>query len=163
MRNESQVYLNFFSKNWLRIALPGVLLPALTYLSLASEPAKFSRSFSLETGQGSPSLERVVLADQLVSTLRSEGVKQELRLDDKSIVYKSGPYLVSIELIGSNDLEASQKILTFSQENFKAIRVGSEVTSLKSPKLFLPLTVATGAGILLGIILSLIRLYLKNF
>jgi transglutaminase/protease-like cytokinesis protein 3 len=166
---ESRLYLQFFKDNQLYfIALPLVLGSGLFFYQ-QQKPPTFHQSILLQMDYNEDNFERrAVLADQAVTITRSDQLQDKLGLskEDRVLVYKSGPQLITIDSGGVNkDLVAKdrQTVTTSLQSAFPVTQVGNIVEYYQKTSEFIYAGIGIGAGLVLALIFSLIRTYFQKF
>lgn len=112
--------------------------------------------------------QKISLTDEAVSVIRSENVNSQLGVSGNTTlsIFKPGPLLISLS-ISSTDRLSTQTVLNKSSDylvsHYPAIIMGQDIFSIRKHNLLLGVGGGLTVGFLLGILISLIRGYFKNF
>lgn len=164
--NESKLYINFIKRNLLFLLLPVILVLLISVYFYAQVPSKvkISQIFKMEYN-----LENIdtmlALTDQAVGELRSQKFADVF--DNSSVlIYKSSPLNVSIDAITSSRDTSYALLLKeteYLRQNFTVSELTSPEISQLEPSLFKYSISGLIVGGLIGLIISLVREYLKNY
>lgn len=167
-QKESQIFIKYFKDHAFLLLLPvlGSVLASIFYLSSLPPTYQIIRLYKVEN-PGEELAKNVILTDEAVSEIRSKQVQSKLLLTEgnKVTIFKDGPLLISVSVKG--DSRASKddldKIEGYLKENFSAQSIGNLQEVVKS-RLNVFLVLFFGAlGFFSGLIISLIKIYFKNF
>ena len=166
--NESAIYLNFLKSFWwlfLTLMLIGGLIGA--WFAIKQPPTSFTE-VQLEAGVKLEKMQdNILLADEVVGILRSRSIQAGLMIskETKIVAHKNGPLMVNL-LVESSSLELASKEAT-TLSNYVVARYGFQVLGTNSGnssgKIFLMVLIGIGGGLFLGLIMSLLKTYLKNY
>lgn len=163
---ESKLYLNFLKRNLYYFFIP-VILALLTgafFYTQTPSKTKIYQIFRLDYNLDNINI-ILALTDQAVEELRSQ--RFELVLLDASVsIYKSAPLNITVEAV-SPDRERSFALLLkeaeYLKQNFSASELtGPEIIPVE-PGLLKYIISGLIIGGLIGLIISLVREYLKNY
>lgn len=165
---ESVLYISFFKENLLIILTAILLGLACAYIIQSSAPVQYHKRVLVELIFNEQTIrEKVILADQWVSLLRSPIYLQSISLNRESSVkvYKPGPVTLDIDLFSSSSdityLDES-KIEKNLSENLAVKKIGAE-EYIKRPSLPLFLSIGLLSGLLLGLVISFFKVYISKF
>lgn len=163
---ESQLYLDFIKRNLITLVSPVVLVLIISIYFYAQVPAqtKISQSFKMQY-----QLEDInavlALTDQAVAELRAQRFAQ-IFPESSASIYKSAPLNISIEST-SLERDTSYALLLketeYLRQNFQVEELTSPEIILIEPNLFKYLVSGLIVGGLIGLVISLVREYLKNY
>lgn len=167
-KKESQIYLSFLSQNILFLLIP-LLIGALGgYIFTSKTTDKFDSQMLLQMRYEESNLrERSLLTDQATTVLRYPKLQEDIGVNsyDKVTIFKSGPVAISLssESVDAHSSVANlEKIETYAKSNYPIDRV-SGVTTEVLPKPYLKnVFMFSVIGFSFGLILSLIKTYLRN-
>ncbi len=166
---ESQKYLQFFKQNSLIILGPAVAFGVVAFLYVSSLPVVSEQTEVWELPYTTDNIQtQVVMTDQAIGVMRSLTLKKELGLSDETevILFKPSPLLISFTTKGSNlsqqakDLEI---LTTYSQEKYAATQVGSRITTQTKMNQWVYVAASVAVGGLLGVLISLIKIYFQKY
>ncbi|OGE34141.1 hypothetical protein A3C32_00920 [Candidatus Daviesbacteria bacterium RIFCSPHIGHO2_02_FULL_41_14] len=168
IHRESFIYLNFLRSFWW-LFLSLMLIGGLIGASFAiKQPLQSFTEVQLEAGFELEKMQdNILLADEVVGILRSRSIQAELMIskETKVVAHKNGPLMVNL-LVESPSLELASKEATILS-NYVVARYGFQVLGTSSGnssgEMFLMVLIGSGAGLFLGLILSLLKTYLKNY
>jgi len=169
---ESSVYLNFIYKNLLLILGLGLIVAAISSYYFSKQPVVFHNLETFEFPVNSQDLSQtMILVDQTVAKLRTSQVEDLLvqNLSDPTLKinsYKSGPLLITVEVSSTSEESvntASKNLDQYMKNNFNLLPLGKSAQSMEKPKTTLFTILGFGLGNFLGLILSLIKTYFKNY
>lgn len=169
MVKESKVYLDFFGKFKITIFVPAVTLAAALYFYQLYQPTTKHQSLLLEMGYEPDEINQAVtLTDEAVSLLRTRNVHDELSLSgiDKIVVFKSGPLVLNIDASGADSgilHKQLNKLGDFAKDKFPLKQVGKQVSFNEKTSEVYFLAAGLSIGFFIGILVSLIRTYLKIY
>jgi hypothetical protein len=109
-----------------------------------------------------------LLSSQAVTFLRSKNLDEMFNpgKDTKLIVYQPGPLSIQIELESTHldKLKVSHKqVMDFTYDKYRVKNVGEDVYQTLKPNVYFGTVSGFLIGGFIGVILVLIRTYLKNF
>jgi uncharacterized protein involved in exopolysaccharide biosynthesis len=160
---ESSLYLSFLKRNVVLLLIPALagLFAGLFFFATEKSLYNVSQTFKLEYN-----LENVEVAfnltDQSVAELRKLQLGEGAHLN----VYKSAPLSVTIESLSENRETAYSFLIDASgylNRNFQVVELSRPEIKLVEPKPLKFLLAGGAVGILVGLILSLIKEYMKNY
>lgn len=165
---ELTIYLNFFRKNWALILIPAFLVCVLGFSFQQSKDTVFKIQSLLEFESNGSLDQTNLLNSQAVTFLRSRNLDERFKLgqDTKLVVYQPGPLSIQIEMESTSldNLKLSQKQVTdFIEDRYEVKKVGEDVYQTLTPNIYIGIVLGFLIGGFFGIILALIRTYLKNF
>ncbi len=166
---ESQLYLQFFKQNKMTLLAPIILGASLGFVYSQNLPVRYQHSVLLEMEYSSTDIpQKSLLTDEAVTLLRSVHITEELSIEKSPLVriYKPGPVSLVIETVDSNlprGLKNNEVLSKYAVEHFPVHQKGTLVKTVVNRPLFLFTIVAAGIGALLGILISLLKTYLRNF
>ena len=108
---------------------------------------------------------KLALADQAVSELRLQGFDKEFK-NTKVSVYKSAPLSISIEVLSGDKAEGFEVLLKekeYLRQNFSVSELTETEIVQIEPNLMKYLTGGLFSGFLLGLIISLMFEYRRNY
>lgn len=166
---ESRLYLRFLRENLFFVLIPGLLFLLAVFLYQRQLLTVYSPQalYEIQYTEGSVS-EAVVLADQVVTSVRSENIKQSLGLDPSTevMVFKPGPISLSVTVVG-RDTDTSKgdlnKVAGYLKSKYPVSDVGEAVFLEVSRANHVDLFYALSIGSLLGLSVALVRSYFKNY
>jgi hypothetical protein len=164
---ESRQYLSFFKKNILIILIPMLVAPLSYFFILERENKIVTITRLVEFSTPDKNLaDAELLTDQAVKLLRSENLKQELKINSKVSIYKYAPAVLSLEVSGIDAEQAKgdlSKLSRFTESRYLASALGRDSEKFLDEKIYSYLTILAGAGFLTGVIFSLAKSYFQNF
>lgn len=163
---ESEAYINFLKRNWALFLLPLLVSFAFAIYLYAQVPTQVKISQIFKMNYDLQNIDTILaLTDQAVSELRLQKFS-DVFSDSSAVIYKSAPLNISIEAVSrqrDNSYALLLKEVEYLRQNFQVQDLTSPEISLIEPSLFKYLISALIAGGLIGLIISLIREYLKNY
>lgn len=166
---ESKLYLNFFRQNILFIFFFGVIFLAIGLIFISQKESLYTLSalYQLNIDEDKDIQNKVMVADEIVSSLRSNNVQHKLNLDDlKVVIFKPGPLQIKVELtdVSVEKLDLNfKKIDEYISLNYDVQGLGDVVVVKNDLNLLLYSVVFTSLGLFAGLLVSLIREYLKKY
>ena len=163
---ESQLYIDFIKRNLIFLLLPVFLVLVISLYLYAQVPSKVKISQTFKMQYNLENIDTILaLTDQAVSELRAQRFSDVFGQSSVS-VYKSAPLNISIDATSLNRDTSYALLLKeteYLRQNFQAGELTNpEITQIE-PNLFKYLISGLIIGGLIGLIISLIREYLKNF
>lgn len=163
---ESELYLNFLKRNLHSFLIPVILVLIIGTFFYVQTPSKtkISQTFRLDYNLQNINI-ILALTDQAVAELRSQHF--ESVFPDASVsIYKSAPLNVSIEAVSPDRGKSFALLLKeaeYLRQNFSTAELTvPEITTIE-PSLLKYVISGLIIGGLIGLIISLIREYLKNY
>ncbi len=166
---ESRVFINFFKNNLKTIFIIGAVLSLLAAFLAESVPDRWKVVSLYQFEYTDENInQRVIVTDQAVTLLRSSQLQEELKIPQnvKATIYKSGPLAISMTTESSTKEAAQFAISSYNryiEANFPVRVVGSGNLELVSRNTLIAAAIGFIVGALLGVFVSLVKLYLKNF
>lgn len=163
---ESELYINFLKRNFVYFFLPFFIGFVTAVYLYSTEPTKQNISQTYKLLYDSENIEaRSLLADQAVSELRAQKFAEVF--EDASVnIYKASPLNISIE-VSSSSRETSYALLLketeYLRQNFEVSELTNPEIAVGEPSWFRYLVSGAIIGGLFGLIISLIREYLRNY
>lgn len=165
---ESRMYLRFFRKWLWVIGVFGILGLLGGYYMVNGMPelwlvrSEYEFSYTQETSDAVSKQ-----ADEAVSLLRSQELQNSLGIQtNETTIYKNGPFVLKIET-SARDANRSavmnSVISNYLLKNYSVHQIGQLVTQKEEKPVIRYLLFFAGLGIGLGLIISLIISYFKNF
>lgn len=166
---ESQIYLGFFVSSLPIILVFGFTALFISIFYLNSKPQQYIgvEDFKMEYIDENLG-DRINLTDQAVSEVRSQVLQNKIGVEELNDIkiYKSGPILINLTDTGENQESLNMDIKNINDyltTNFPLSSVGTPVYKL-TPKPFLVFgLISFGIGSLIGLLISLIKSYFKNY
>ena len=160
--------MNFFRKNLLIIFSPALLLVSITVFYILHQPTVFMRTLYVESKLEIANLQnQITMTEQIVGNLRSTNVQKQLGLGEVNlVVYKVAPLSLNISVTALQKEKLNQAeviLLPYLKEKYQAEKVGIGIDEIKKTRIIFPAVVSIGVGLICGIILALIRTYLKKY
>lgn len=163
---ESQLYIDFLKRNFIFLITPIslVLIVSIFLCSQIPSKTKISQTFRLDYNlQNINTI--LALTDQAVAELRSQYFESVLT-DTSVSIYKSAPLNITIEALSPDRGKGFVLLLKeadYLRKNFSAAELtGPEITVIE-PSLLKYIISGLIIGGFMGLIISLIREYLKNY
>lgn len=168
-QKESRIYLNFFRQNILILLSLASLGGLIGFYYQSQLPLKTESQNDLEIEYDQNNLnQRITLTDEAVSLVRSQVLQNHLKLnpDNQIVVFKPGPLLIEIDVIGSDYQSVTSdqmSIDAYLKSYFPSHQItNSLVKSLpKSPILSTMLGLFLGGVI--GLLIALVKFYFTNY
>lgn len=166
---ESRLYLKFFKDNLLIILLPALLLGVVSLFYQLSKPEDYKATRLFEVIYNLENVsEKIALTDQAVAMTRSLNLTRALDVGDNTqvVVFKPSPLSIQIEArsVGeAESVEAVNKLSIFLSQNYHVKELGQAMVLKEDKSLSFPTLLGFFAGMLAGLIFSLIRAYFKNY
>lgn len=164
---ESQLYLFFIKRNVVLLLIPAIIFSLIGYFYMLSRPVsyKLQRMFEVRYADGEVQ-EGVTLADEVVTFIRSENIKQSLGVEATLNAYKPGPlaiYLVA-ESEARGELRVGADLVTkILTSKYSVEQIGVDVVTKKMPSVYAGFLVGFVTGALIGLFLSLLREYFRTY
>lgn len=166
---ESRLYLKFFWQNWWIIFGSTIITCLVVFYYLSLQPQRFTQSQLLQIDFTTDNvLAQQAIADQVVTVGRSTHLHQLLQLHPTTSVslYKPGPLAINL-VVESNTSENAYldlaKINQWLNDHYPLQTIGQNIASQVDQRLVFYLSLATLAGIGLGIGISLVRSYFHSY
>lgn len=165
---ESAIYLNFFRQQIWLMAIPSFALALGGYLYQQSLPARYRLTALLEMNYRLSELpQKTLLTDEAITALRTDVLAAGQNLGQNDIrLYKVGPVAVNVEIEGLNQDEVKTdlvKLETQAQNKYDfQERAVSALAVKKQPPFFLA-GLGLTVGFFLGLLLSLVKVYLRDY
>lgn len=163
---ESELYIKFITRNLVTLLFPIILslMASIYFYAQVPSQVKISQTFKMQYNlQNIDTI--LALTDQAVAELRQQRFADAF---DKSFVsvYKSAPLNISIDAVSLNrdtSYALLLKEVEYLRQTFQVQELTSpEITQIE-PSLFKHLISGLIIGGLVGLVISLIREYLKNY
>ena len=163
---ESQLYIDFIKRNLIFLLGPVFVTLLISLYFYAQVPSKVKISQTFKMQYNLENIDTILaLTDQAVSELRAQRFSEVFGQSSVS-VYKSAPLNISIDATSLNRDTSYALLLKESEylrQNFQTGELTNpEITQIE-PNLFKYLISGLIIGGLIGLIISLVREYLKNF
>ena len=163
---ESELYINFLKRNWLWFILPLIISLLLSIYFYAQVPSKVKISQTFKMEYELQNIDTILaLTDQAVAQLRAQRFS-DLFDDSEALIYKSAPLSINIDAVSSNrnlSYALLVKEVEYLKQNFNVGELTSPQITQVEPNLFKYLISGLIVGGLIGLMLSLVREYLKNY
>lgn len=166
---ESRLYLKFLQENLLFILAPAVIFLLMVFLFQKTSPVVYVSQAMFEMAHDRGEIaEKVLLADQVVTVIRSENLKKSLGVGESSLVqvFKPGPLAINLTVTGV-DVETSRSDLAvvsgYLRSRYDVSEVGEVVISKVTTANYQMSFYAFLSGLALGLFLVLVNAYFKNF
>ena len=163
---ESELYIKFLKRNlvFLLASIFLSILISIYFYALVPSQVRISQTFKLKYDLGN--IDTVLaLADQAVAELRSQRFAEAFSGSSVSI-YKSAPLNVSIDATSLNrdtSYALLLKEIEYLRQNFQVEELTNPEIAQIEPSLFKYLISGLIVGGLIGLVISLIKEYLKNY
>jgi len=163
---ESELYINFLKRNWLFFLLPLLISLILSVYFYAQVPTQVKISQTFKMNYNLQNIDTILaLTDQAVMQLRLQKFS-DVFSESSVTIFKSAPLNISIEATSKerdNSYNLLLKEVEYLRQNFQVQDLTSPEIALIEPSLFKYLISSLIIGGLIGLIISLIREYLKNY
>lgn len=163
---ESELYLNFLKRNLYYFLIPVILVLIIGTFYYVQVPSKtkISQTFRLDYNLQNINI-ILALTDQAVAELRSQ--RFEPVLTDTSVsIYKGAPLNITVEVVSPDRSKSFTLLLKeaeYLRQNFSVAELtGPKITAIE-PSLLKYIISELIIGGFIGLIISLIREYLKNY
>ncbi len=163
---ESQLYFDFIKRNLVSLFVPIILVLIISIYFYAQVPSQVRISQTFKMNYSIENIDSVLaLSDQAVAQLRSQRFAA-IFPDATASIYKSAPLNISIEstsLTRDTSYTLLLKQTEYLRQNFQVEELTSpEITQIE-PNLFKYLVSGLIIGGLVGLVISLVREYLRNY
>lgn len=164
---ESRLYLNFLKNNLLVLIVLSVTGASIGWFYQLRQPTNIERSSLWEMNYNQTNVvDRIALADQAVTLMRSAQLSNKLQIEADLTAFKPGPLALTLTA-SSISLDQSQVALGRAEEYLKShypvSEVGQATTVTKPPNLMLGLSFGLMVGLTVGLIISLARAYFSYY
>lgn len=161
---ESRLYLAFIKRNILLLLLPALLglIVSMYFFAQVKTLTKVTQTFKMAYTLDNIDI-ILALTDQAVSELRT------LQTDEPetvSRIYKSSPLSITVEETSVNSEIAYEQLINrtaYLNSNFQVIELTKPQVSQIEPGFSKYFIAGLAGGFLLGLIITLIREYFKNY
>lgn len=166
---ESRIYLNFFKSNIPVIVLPSVITTAFGLYYYSTIPSTFVLSRLYEFSYNEQTLlQQIALSDTAVTLTRSLNIQSQLNMDPQVNlqVTKIAPVVIKTDIESSNAqlLEPNlQRVDNYLTGKYSLKKVGEDINMQHKPNIIFYILGSIAAGFSLGIFISLIKEYFKNY
>src|SRR3990167_609849 len=171
---ESKAYISFLKNNLFLILAPGLLIGLISFYAESWKPVIYSQNILFEVAQKDfdPS-NLIVIYDNAVGLVRAANVQKTL-VADQSIeagAVRIAPGLIRLDVSGTGReilLPSLENIREYVKEYYKDKGIlieqrGEIINGVKSPNVYLGFATGFLFGICIGLIFSLIRVYLRLY
>lgn len=163
---ESQLYSQFLRRNILLLGVPIIVCLLISVYFYAKVPTYSRISQTFKLNYDFENINTILaLNDQAISELRTQRFQDSFSEASVSI-YKSAPLSISIEATTLNR-ETSYSLLLketeYLRQNFQVEELTGPSINVIEPNLFKYLISGLIVGGLIGLIIALIREYIKNY
>lgn len=163
---ESELYLAFIRRNFLFLVIPIIisLVISIYFYSVVPSRVKILQTFKMQYTLGN--IDTVLaLADQAVAELRAQRF-DKVYPDAEVTIFKSAPLDVSFEAVSLNrdtSYALLLKEIEYLRQNFLVQELTSPEIIFVEPNVFKYLISGLMIGGFVGLVISLIREYFRNY
>lgn len=176
---ESRLYISFLKNNWMWLLVPAFLGMTAGVFYQGLQPSSFRASQLLEMKYDQLNIpDRIALADHAITLIRSESVQQMLGIDRRSkvIAVKNGPLLIKLQLVLPDNIQTERtssasgytldqlgKATKYLTGRFFLYEVSSGRVVEERPDLVIGAALGLIGGLGAGLLLALIKIYLRSY
>lgn len=166
---ESNLYLIFFKSNLVLITVCALVLSFVGYFYQTRKPTVYTENLFLQMAYSEGDInQKIALADQAVTLGRSENIKKDLGVSANTEInlFKPGPLAIQVSAssIDRSTLDSDlSTVFYFLKNNFPLAEMGQRVYFQSSANKALGILIGFVIGTTLGIWVSLVKTYLKNY
>ncbi|RJP46867.1 MAG: hypothetical protein C4584_01070 [Armatimonadetes bacterium] len=165
---ESDVYLAFIKNNLHFLLIPSILAAFLFGYYQSKQPGQHHLSFLFEVNPSDKnSLEKEVLADEMVSRFRTEHVQRSMGISENEslVIYKIGSYLINFDLSTDKKSmeEKNRNIKKYVKNTYAVEQIGEDLAYIKKASIIFGFGVGAVIGFIIGLIFSLLKTYRKKY
>lgn len=165
---ESRIYLNFFKRNLVIIFTPLILGVVFAYFYMVGLPNMYVLTRLYEISYNKSNITaQIALSDEAITEVRSANIQQSIGINSGTgmTIYKPAPLSIYLILQSknsnlSNDLQKADNYLT---NKFPLKKVGIDISTIKKPNYPIYFLEGGIGGFLIGIFISLMQEYFRNY
>ena len=163
---ESELYLKFIQRNLIFLMAPIIVALIISIYLYAGVPSRVSISQTFKMNYSLTNIDSILaLTDQAVAELRAQRFVN-LYPGSSTSIYKAAPLSINIDSISLTRDQSYALLLKeneYLRQNFSVVELTApEITQIE-PNLFKYLLSAIIIGGLIGLVIALVREYLKNY